>query len=184
VGAVIGGSFTLSAQVLNDRFQRNTAKKAADDQAAATAILLQDDFWHYQSMLARALDRCTWWKPAELLPAEASTDDRKTVFASLPDKQTNTVAAAQGWVDYLIGCRQAMSGDAPSLDRGAAETMQMTFKYLDDGRRALADLARRSATSFSESRVLGELANCKTEADLLARRCPDRTTSVGAEPPS
>src|ERR1700693_6263886 len=71
-GAVVGGSFTLFAQITNDRNQAKAAKKAAEDQAAATAILLQDDFWHYQSMLARALDRCTWWKPSEVLPAQAT----------------------------------------------------------------------------------------------------------------
>jgi hypothetical protein len=102
-GAVVGGSFTLFAQITNDRNQAKTARQAAEDQAAATAILLQDDFWHYQAMLARALDRCTWWKPSELPPAQATIDDRKTIFAALPDEQTNLVAAAQGWIDYLIG---------------------------------------------------------------------------------
>jgi hypothetical protein len=68
-------------------------------------------------MLARALDRCTWWRPVELLPAQASIEDRKTVLAALSNEHTETVAAAQGWIDYLIGCRQQLSGDTPPLDQ-------------------------------------------------------------------
>lgn len=180
-GAIIGGSFTLAAQVLNDHSQQRTAKKASDDLVSATAILLQDDFWHYQSMLARALDRCTWWRPGELLPAQASIEDRKTVFAALSNEHTETVAAAQGWIDYLIGCRQQLPEDTPSLDQEYADTMQMTFRDLEAGRGALANLARRRASPFSEGRVLGELTNCKTVEELLSRRCPDRSTHP-AEP--
>jgi hypothetical protein len=139
----------------------------------ATAILMQEDFWHFQSMLARAIDRCTWWLPSEFLPAQATVDDRKTVFAALPDEDTNIVAAAQGRVDYLISCRNAVPGDMAPLDQATTRTLQMTFNYRENGRRALAKLARRRATAFSESHVLAQLTHCRTEKGLLARRCPD-----------
>jgi hypothetical protein len=173
-GAVVGGSFTLFGQITNDRNQAKTARQAAEDQAAATAILLQDDFWHYQAMLARALDRCTWWKPSELLPAQATIDDRKTIFAALPDEQTNLVAAAQGWIDYLIGTRQTMTDDLPALSQEFATTMQMTVSQLEQGRAALAKLARRPASAFSDSRVLDELDHCKTVEQLLSRHCNEQ----------
>ncbi len=180
-GAVVGGSFALLAQITNDRNQAKTAKKAAEDQAAASAILLQDDFWHYQSMLARALDRCTWWKPSELASAQATIDDRKTILAALDDEQTNTVANAQGWVDYLISTRQTIAGELPPLSHNFATTMQMTFSQLELGRGALAELARRRATPFSDSRVLDELVNCRTVDQLLTRRCNEHVAAPPAD---
>ena len=171
MGAVVGGSFALLAQIANDRNQAKIAKEAAKDNAAAAAILLQDDFWHYQAMLARALDRCTWWKQAELASAQATTDDRKTILAALDVEQTNTVANAQGWVDYLISTRKTIDGDLPPLSDNFAATMQRTFSQLEQGRGALAELAQREAPPFSDSRVLDELVNCKTVEQLLTRGC-------------
>ena len=171
-GAVIGGACTLSAQIVNDRFQRDAAKKTAANQAAASAILMQDDFWSYQATLARALDRCAWWKPEELLPRQASIDDRKTVLVALRDDETNTVANAQGWFDYLIGCRQALAGSTPPLTEHAVEDMKTTYNSLENGRTKLKRLAGRPAPPFKCSGVWRDLEHCKTPEQLLRQRCP------------
>ena len=171
-GALVGGLCTLAGQFVSDRYSRKSAKKDADDLVAATALLMQDDFEHYQATLARALDRCTWWDASWLLVTQATVDDRKTVWARLKDDDTRTVANAQGWMDVLISQRQAMADGPPPLARNDVETMKMTFDYLEDGRAALAVLARRPATPFTHSRVLMGLINCRTIDELRARDCP------------
>jgi hypothetical protein len=170
VGALIGGCFTLLGQMLSHRFERRKLAREKRDQVAATALLIQDDFVHYQATLARSLDRSTWWKPAELSQQQASIEDRRTVWAALPDAETRTVADAQGWMDYLIRLREDQSLGTPALAPADTETMRMTFGFLEAGRKALADLARRPATPFEKTRVLEELTNCRTVEDLLGRR--------------
>src|SRR5487761_1948090 len=115
-GAIVGGASTLLGQVVNDRAQRRKAGAVNAAQAAATAILIQDDFLHDQATLARSLDRWTWWKPAELLPDQADVSDRKTVWAALPEEKRWVVSGAQGWMDYLIQNRKLQPpGDTPEL---------------------------------------------------------------------
>ncbi len=170
LGALIGGLATLSAQALNNWYQGRSAARAGKDAVAATALLMQDDFLHYQATLARSIDRCTWWEKSWLSKAQATIDDRRTVWAALPDKKTNVVADAQGWMDYLIACRRGRErGDGPGLTATELETMKMTFRDLERGRKALGTLARRDATSFGKAHVLQDLSQCHTVAELLDR---------------
>lgn len=172
-GALIGGLFTFAAQALGNWHQSHSAAVAQRNAVAATALLMQDDFLHYQATLARSIDACTWWDKSWLSAAQATVDDRRSVWAALPDKQTNTVADAQGWMDYLISSRQTYpKRENPPLTPEQLETVQMTFRYLERGRKALATLARRPATSFDKAHVLEDLVNCHSVADLLERRCP------------
>ena len=50
--------------------------------------------------------------------------------------------------------------------------MRDTFKELERGREALAELADRDFAAFSEARVLEQLTNGVTIEDLQERRCP------------
>jgi hypothetical protein len=58
VGAAIGGGFTLLGQLVDDHSKRRKDEQNAHNEAVATALLIQDDFLHYQATLARALDSC------------------------------------------------------------------------------------------------------------------------------
>lgn len=169
IGAGAGGYFTLRVQRTTDRFQRETAADEKRRLAAATALLIQDDFLHYQATLARALDRWTWWRPEELLAPQATIEDRKIVWASLDDEKTTVVAGAQGWMDYLIAIHalQPAGPVVANLSDLDAQTMKDTFRALEEGREALADLAGREFHPFSMARVLDQLKRCKTVAELL-----------------
>ncbi|MGH7687610.1 MAG: hypothetical protein ACREN2_12460 [Candidatus Dormibacteria bacterium] len=195
IGAAVGGLATLAATWLTGHQGRKAAAKAGNDLTAATALMMQDDFYHRQAALARALDRRDWWDAHEMLKQQTSVDDRKVVWAALKDKPitaavapcdcltyldahadgsqpahpsvTNAVADAQGWMDYLIQRRElAADGHATGPD---IDLMRRTFALLDVGRRALQELARRPATDFSQSRLFGEggLKTCRSVRDLL-----------------
>jgi hypothetical protein len=170
VGVLVGGCFTLLGQLIANAFQGKAKKKEERRMAEATALLIQDDFLHYQSTLARSLDACRWWEGSWLLVRQAWVEDRRTVWIALNAEQTRVVADAQGWMDYLIGRRREFSApSAPALESIDVETMQQTFRYLDDGRRALAGLANCPATEFEGSPVMKQLERCKTVDELLAR---------------
>jgi hypothetical protein len=147
---------------------------------AATALLLQDDFWHFQAMMARALDRSCWWDSAELPEQQATINDRKTVMAELPTRETNTVADAHGWMYYLIQRRNAIAREThnpqkgpPLVEQTDVKTMELAFCLLDAGRKAVADLAKRPKTDFGkESRVLVQLKHPQRIIDLL-NKCPE-----------
>ena len=110
--------------------------------------------------MARSLNRYTWWKPAELLQQQATIQDRKTVWAALPNDETRIVAGAQGWMDYLIGSRKLQPvAEAPPLAATDAETMWDTFKQLERGRQALGVVVGREFTSFSKARILEQLTD-------------------------
>jgi hypothetical protein len=168
-GAAIGGWFTLRGTIVASRADRQRADDEALSQASSAAILMQDDFLHYQVTLARSLDRCTWWRRSELLPTQATIADRKTVWTKLNDVNTRTVAGAQGWMDYLINTRdlQPAGPDAPSLTAGDAKTMRETFERLEEGRAALSELARRRASTFEHAFDMQQLTDCRTVAALL-----------------
>lgn len=152
-------------------FAGKATKAEEKARVAATALLLQDDFWHYQATLARALDRSQWWSFAEILEQQATIDDRKTVWAALSTVKTNDVAAAQGWMDYLSQRRKQLPHGTTPLTSEDAGTMQLTFCLLEKGRSALAKLAERDASSFRESRVLRQLTHPEQIVELLDAGC-------------
>jgi hypothetical protein len=168
VGAVLGGGATYLTQRTSDRAQSRAKERDEKKPVSATALLIQDDFLHYQSRLARCLDGCRWWVDAEELPTQATVEDRKIVWAELGDDDTRCVADAQGWMDYLKGCRK-MRGEQPvSLSKEDISLMRMVFRSLEQGRKALADLAHRKATRFEDSPVLKELKSNSVE-ELLTK---------------
>jgi hypothetical protein len=193
LGAIVGGAASLGGTAYTSWRTTATARTENDKLVAATAMLMQDDFYHFQVTLARALDRCEWWTQAELLPQQATVADRKIVWAALsydqlpaawlddlkqlsngdpgmPQTITTAVADAQGWMDYITQRRKVMNTQPPSpTDFG---TMKWTFVLLDIGRRSLQVLAKRQATDFAESHVFGSLDHCRSVADLLGTTCP------------
>jgi hypothetical protein len=177
IGAVVGGGFALIGQLVSNRFQSSSAKADAKSHAAATALLMQDDFLHYQVTLARSLDRCSWWKTAELLPTQATIEDRKTVWAAIKANETTAaVASAQGWMDYLIGSRKLQPADQagvpPPLTAPDAKAMRDTFSRLEEAREALVDLAKRDFVAFGATFDMDQLGQCKDMATLLdEERC-------------
>lgn len=84
IGAAVGGLGTLGGTWITGRQTRKAASQANTKLISATALLMQDDFYHFQVTLARALNRWDWWTDAEVLQPQASVDDRKTVWAALP----------------------------------------------------------------------------------------------------
>ncbi|MGH9075885.1 MAG: hypothetical protein ACRDY0_00250 [Acidimicrobiales bacterium] len=196
IGALVGGGASLGGTVLTGSINGRTARAAQGEMVAANALLMQDDFYHFQVTIARALDRCGWWSEAELLPQQASVSDRKTVWAALPNTPlrgppltgeclayltsqsedfglqapntvTNAVADAQGWLDYLTQRHKVAAPHGQALSD--FQTMKWVFALLDVSRRSLQVLARRSATDFSHSHIFDSLDNCHSVADLFAR---------------
>ena len=187
VGAVIGGLASFGGTWYNAQSVSKAAEQSQAALVSATALLMQDDFYHFQVTLARALDRWGWWEQSEVLPQQSSVADRKTVWAALPDSPieiesrtleyvknsgafqapdtvTNAVADAQGWIDYLTQLRKATDGDPLPSD---FDTIKWCFALLDVGRQSLQRLAKREATDFSKSHVFESL-RFHSVAELLA----------------
>jgi hypothetical protein len=202
-GAFVGGAASLGATLLTGRANSRSAEKTEKKLVAATALLMQDDFYHFQVTLARALDRCGWWTAAEVLPQQTTVADRKTVWAALPDTEpsttsecfayilkrsgqfqsqapstiTNAVADAQGWMDYLALHRAGVGVAADDPTQAEFDTMKWAFSLLDIGRRELQTLAHREATDFSKSHVFDAFKTCRSVADLLRKDCSSSTSS-------
>lgn len=73
-------------------------------------------------------------------------------------------------MDYLSSCWKALGEQPDRLTREQVDCMRMTFEKLEEGRRALAELANRPATPFSKSRVLDELQS-NTVEEMLDKDC-------------
>jgi hypothetical protein len=86
LGALVGGAASLFGTVLVQHSASRSSRRAHEELIAATAILIQDDFYHFQSTIARAIDRWGWWDDLWVLPLQASIDDRKAVWAALSDR--------------------------------------------------------------------------------------------------
>jgi len=167
LGALVGGGASFAATWFTLRKQDAAAKQRQADLDAATALLIQDDFLHYQATLAYALDTGNWWDQARLLKQQATVKDRKRVWAALTDEEkTKVVAGAQGWMDVLIQRRLTL-GHPHKLEPGDVVRICKTFCALEHGRKELGDLARRPYESFEHSGVLEDLTTCKTMPALL-----------------
>jgi len=199
-GAFLGGAASLGATLITGRQNSRAAREAQKALVAATALLMQDDFYHFQVTLVRALNECRWWTGAEVLPQQTTVPDRKTVWAALPEAPlrgagdcftyihersgafqsqapstvTNAVVDAQGWMDYMIQRRALVDIHPPTPDD--IETMKWTFALLDIARRELQERARRDATDFSKSHVFNSLT-FERVADVFAKECPERLAS-------
>lgn len=202
IGALVGGLATLAATWLTGYQSRQASNRSNKELIAATALMMQDDFYHYQATLARAIDRCDWWHQGELLEQQTSITDRKLVWAALshddittvargteclvylqsrstdfdvPDTVTNTVADAQGWMDYLKGRRHVAGHEAAV--QSDIDVMKWTFALLDVARRALQNTANRPPTDFRRSHLFGSggLVHSASVTELLDRDCARQT---------
>jgi hypothetical protein len=175
IGALVGGLAALGATLLTGWAANRQAAEQQRGLNRAAAILLQDDFWHFQATLARALDTSCWWSMGQFLPPQATIDDRKTVWAACTAVDTNMVAGAQGWMDVLMQQRKAIGQGTAPLTEVDEDTMVLTFCRLEECRRALAKLAKREFTDFRASRVLLLLSpeGRARLVDLVARGCKE-----------
>ena len=194
IGALVGGCATLAATWLTGYQSRQSTAKAQTDLIAATALMMQDDFYHYEATLARALDRCNWWLDQEVLKQQTSLKDRKLVWAALPKEPigraiagtecfeylsarakdiraktttfTNAVADAQGWIDYLDQRRMCVKPAAAT--RSDVDLMRRTLAQLDVGRTAIrwrSHRRRPDRTPQRRSAVLAGSARTLDNAD-------------------
>lgn len=165
LGALVGGAASLAGTWLTGWQAQRQASDADTDKTRAAAILLQDDFYHYQATLARALDNCQWWDASRLLPDEATIKDVKRVYAGLSSASTDRVAGALGWTRVLMQ-RQRFTSAGNQLSQADYQLIKDTFTKLGDGRSELATLAGRPYTAFEEGHIMQDLQH-KTLPELL-----------------
>lgn len=172
-GVVIGAIITGVANWLVQNSQVNRQSAAA---VRAVARLTYDDFLHYQSTLVRALARDgEWWDESEVLPPQVSLADWKLLLAALDDEPSQDVAAAQGWMKYLLA-RRRRNGALTDTD---LTVMRDTFCRLDRARRHLSGaVSGRRYTSFRDGAVLESIHRdppvTLEELEISERRCQGR----------
>jgi hypothetical protein len=157
VGAIVGG-------VANWLVQNSQANRQTASSVRAIARLTYDDFLHYQSTLVRALARDhDWWDRTEALHRQTSVEDRKQLLGALDDEPSQDVAAAQGWMDYLLSRSNSVARPT-DID---LTVMRDTFCRLDRGRYQLSgSVSGRRYTSFKDGAVLESLDHPATLEDL------------------
>jgi hypothetical protein len=179
VGVVVGALITGVANWLIQDSQSKSQSAAA---AKAAARLTYDDFLHYQSTIVRALSRnhhdlagsgvASWWDESEVLPRQTSADDQKRLLSALDDEPSQDVAAAQGWMEYLLNRSKTTSATTNDLT-----VMQDTFCRLDLGREHLSGpISGRHYTSFKDGAVLDSLPYPDTleELGISDQQCAHR----------
>jgi hypothetical protein len=157
-GVVVGGVLTGVVNWLLQRGQANSAAKAI-------ARLTYDDFLHYQSTLVRGLAAQHWWSRGALLQPQVSLDDRKLLLGWLADDPSQEVAAAQGWMGYLINRREAAPQDQGPTPEDV-RVMRDTFCRLEQAREQLSSVSGRRFGSFQDGAVLASLPTDHTLEDL------------------
>jgi hypothetical protein len=157
VGAVVGGVANWLVQ--NSQTRRQTASSVR-----AIARLTYDDYLHEQSTLVRALARDhAWWDRTEALKLQTSVEDRKVLLGALDDDPSQDVAAAQGWMDYLLSRRNSVARPT-DID---LIVMRDTFCRLDRARWQLSgSVSGRRYTAFTDGAVLESLDHRATLEDL------------------
>ena len=168
VGAVVSGVANWLVQ--NSQTSRGTAAAVK-----AAARLTYDDFLHYQSTLVRALARNggSWWRASEVLARQSSIEDRKLLLSALADGPSQDVAAAQGWMDYLLG-RRTGNEDPSEAD---LRVMRDTFCRLDRARGHLSgSISGRQYTTFTDGAVLDSIEPPVTleQLEISALHCEAR----------
>jgi hypothetical protein len=178
LGAFVGAVATLGTQGLASAVGWRRTRDLDRRQLDATALVNQDDFEHFQAMLLRALDRERWWYSWEQSDPQATIDDRKNLWAALPEERAECVANAQGWVDYLKGQRLAVCADGsspagaalaehpPPLTTEQTTLIRDTFERLEEARYAISLLTKRSFAPFEGLRVTTTLEHHDRLADL------------------
>jgi hypothetical protein len=168
LGVIVGGVLN---GVVNWWLQRSQTKSSA----RAIAGVVYDEFRHLQSTLVRSLAAGEWWQPSYLFDEDLGRDDWKLLLGALDDRPSQDVAAARGWMTYVIArCREVTrnrrSDDQPvashKLSPEDRRLMQDTFCRLDRAREQLAKLSGRDFSSFENGGVLATIDPPKTLAEL------------------
>jgi hypothetical protein len=141
----------------------------------AVARLTYDDFVHAQSTLVRALARTPpgWWDDSEVLEPQTTLEDRKLLLGYLADEASQVVAAANGWMGYLLRRKQQATRQHQRPSPTDLVVMRDTFCRLNYARTLLAGaVAGADSTSgwtyssFDEGAVLESLDHPATLESL------------------
>jgi hypothetical protein len=165
LGVIVGG-------VLNGAVSWWLQRGEARSSARATAGVVYDDFLHMQSTLVRTLDAKEWWETSHLFNEQVGREDWKLSLSALDDEASEAVAAARGWMSYLIGSRNVAierhkAGSRQlKLDVAEEHLMQDSFCRLDYARRKLSKLGGRNFRSFENGGVLASLPQPRTLREL------------------
>jgi hypothetical protein len=113
--------------------------------------------------------------PSYLFDEDLGRDDWKLLLGALDDRPSQDVAAARGWMTYVIArCREVTrnrrSDDQPvephKLSPEDCRLMQDTFCRLDRAREQLAKLSGRDFSTFENGGVLATIHPPQTLAEL------------------
>lgn len=168
LGVIVGGVLN---GVVNWWLQRTQTKSSA----RAIAGVVYDEFRHLQSTLVRSLAADAWWKRSYLFDEDLGRDDWKLLLGALADRPSQDVAAARGWMTYVIArCREVMPDrrledqavEPPKLSRADRRLMQDTFCRLDRAREQLAKVSGRDFSTFENGGVLATIDPPQTLAEL------------------
>jgi hypothetical protein len=160
LGVVVGG---VLSGVVNWSLQRYQTKSSAK----TIARLVYDDFLHFQSTLVRSLASESWWEKSHLLEEQVLPEDWKLLLGALDDASSQEVAAARGWMRYLIEVWKAEMSDESQKPLGEdLQVVRDTFCRLDRGRRQLSNLSGRKFRSFKDGGVLATLEKRTTLEEL------------------
>jgi hypothetical protein len=163
LGVMVGGVLNGVVNWWLQRYQTRSSAKTI-------ARLVYDDFLHFQSTLVRSLaDQC-WWEKEHLLEEQVQPEGWKLLLGALGDSSSQDVAAARGWMRYLIEVWKAeMSSGTQQSPRELGDQLQAvrdTFCRLDRGREQLYELSGRKFRSFKDGGVLATLKEGATLEDL------------------
>lgn len=137
IGATLGGVGTLLGSAVASVISDRSSKERDERLVQATALLMQDDFYHFQVTLARALVGQRWWTSAEVLKQQTTIDDRKTAWASLSNKAVELPALAGDCGAYVSALPPALRLQAPNTVVGMVADAQGWMDYLIQHRKAL-----------------------------------------------
>jgi hypothetical protein len=181
LGVIVGGVLN---GVVNWWLQRGQASSSA----RAIARIVYDDFLHMQSTLVRALASEHWWDNFHLLKEQVRPDDWKLLLGALGDAPSQDVAAARGWMLYLISRWRTVVPDPsqtpptlplapPQLTAADGRLIRDTFCRLDRARWQLSGkVSGRRFSSFKDGGVLATLDTPRTleQLGIAADQCRQR----------
>jgi hypothetical protein len=167
VAAVGGGVVAAIVNQLGSQYRdTRSAHDKADHTQMSIGRVLHEDCLRFQSTLARALLRGTWWTAPELLAPQVGAKEMLELAGVTPPKKWEVIALAIGWVDYL----RSIGGAADRPDRPQvvqAKTFARVYNELDVARYALCTFAERDYHPHDAS----EMRKAATEWRLsLSRR--------------
>jgi hypothetical protein len=163
LGVVVGGVLSGLITWLLQRGQTRSS-------ARTIARLVYDDFLHSESTLVRSLAAGHWWKDSYLLQEQVAAEDWKLLLGSLPDKPSQAIAGARGWMAYLVALWHEKLPDPtrppPPLSDADLLLMRDVFARLEWARSQLSQYSGRSFSTFEDGGVLATIEPPKTLQQL------------------